>query len=208
MDSVRCLESVARSQSAPHREVVRARGVVDGGRRSRRTLTIAARRCRCRRASVQRAGALGSPRTGWSSSGRSARAGVGRSTIPAGQDRRASWMLTPVNYRPAGRNPLELPGPMAAATGVSKIDCAAGVVRRGALNRTGSSTFKLSRPSEASRRSWSMSSGLYLNPPQNGHRSCAPMRCPRCKRSTARRRRCRSSRGAGETMTHDYKRHD
>ena len=32
------------------------------------------------------------------------------------------------------------------------------------------------------------------------------MRSPRCRRSTAPRRRCRWS-GAGETMTHDYKRH-
>src|SRR4051812_47775842 len=180
------LESVARSQSAPHREVVRARALLmaaDG----RANTAIA------ESLSVS-PGSVSSWRARFAEEGlvkfAQVREGRGRKkTIP--QDKIDEIVDLTLNYRPEGETHWSC-RTMAAATGVSKSTVQQVWSARG-LKPHRVETFKLSNDPKFEEKLVDVV-GLYLN--RRRRRSCcAPMRSPPCRHSTALRRRCRWSRG-------------
>ena len=146
------LESVARSPSAPHRQVVRARALLMAADGLANTAIA-------RAVSVSPASVSGwrarFAEEGLVSSRRSVRAGVGRRRSRR-EDRRDRGSDTELPS--GGRNPLELPDHGRGYRGV-EIDCAAGVVGAGPQTAPGPDVQAV-RTIRSSRRSWSMSLGF------------------------------------------------
>ena len=192
------LESVARSLSAPHREVIRARALLmaaDGLANS----TIA------RALSVSPASVSGW-RVRFAEEGlvkfAQVREGRGRkTTIP--QDKIDEIVDLTLNYRPAGETHWSC-RTMAAATGVSKSTVQQVWSARG-LKPHRVETFKLSNDPKFEEKLVDVV-GLYLNPPEKAIVLCADE-----KSSVQALDRTQASlpmiKGRGQTMTHDYKRH-
>src|SRR5271154_637767 len=192
------LESVARSSSAPHREVVRARALLmaaDGAAN-----TAIAR-------SVSVSPAAGS---GWGArfaeeglvKFAQAREGRGRkNTIP--QSKIDEILDLTQNYRPQGQTHWSC-RTMAQAVGVSK-DTVQRVWSGRGLRPHRIETFKLSNDPRFDEKLVDVV-GLYLNPPEKAIVLCADE-----KSSVQALDRTQASlpmvKGRGQTMTHDYKRH-
>ena len=147
------LESVARSQSAPHREVVRARALsmaADGLANTAiaRALSVSPASVSGWRARFAEEGLVKFAQV---------REGRGRKrAIP--QEKIDEIVDLTLNYRPAGRNPLELPDHGRGYRGV-EIDCAAGVVGAGPQTAPGRDVQAVQR-SEVRGEAGQMSSGF------------------------------------------------
>src|SRR5207342_2213651 len=192
------LESVARSPSAPHREVVRARALLmaaDG-----LANTAIARAVSVSPASVD----------GWRArfaeeglvKFAQVREGRGRkTTIP--QEKIDEIVDLTLNYRPQGETHWSC-RTMAAATGVSKSTVQQVWSARG-LKPHRVETFKLSTDPKFEEKLVDVV-GLYLNPPEKAIVLCADENS-----SVQALDRTQASlpmvKGRGQTMTHDYKRH-
>ena len=147
------LESVARSPSAPHREVVRARALLMAADGLANTAIAAA-------LSVSPASVSGW-RTRFAEEGlvkfAQVREGRGRKkAIP--QEKIDEIVDLTLNYRPEGETHWSC-RTLAAATGGVEIDCAAGVVGAGPQTAPGRDVQAVQR-SEVRGESWSMSSGF------------------------------------------------
>ena len=190
------LESVARSQSAPHREVVRARALLmaaDG----RANTAIA-------RALSVSPGSVSGWRARFAEDGlvkfAQVREGRGRKkTIP--QDKIDEIVDLTLNYRPEGETHWSC-RTMAAAPGcrttVQQIWSARG------LKPHRVETFKLSNDRRFEEKLVDVV-GLYLNPPDKAVVLCIDEKSSiQALDRTQARCPCQ---GRGETMTHDYKRH-
>jgi transposase len=192
------LETVARSSSAPHREVVRARALLmaaDG-----LANTAIAQALSVSPASV----------SGWR--GRFAEEGLVKfAQVRQGRGRKKSIPQETIdeivdltlNYRPQGETHWSC-RTMAAATGVSKSTVQQVWSARG-LKPHRVETFKLSNDPKFEDKLVDVV-GLYLNPPEKAIVLCADE-----KSSVQALDRTQASlpmvKGRGETMTHDYKRH-
>jgi transposase len=192
------LESLARSQSAPHREVVRARALLMAADGMANTAIAAA--LSVSPASVKnwrdRFVEDGLAKLGL------VRKGRGRKpSIP--QDKIDEIVDLTVNYRPQGETHWSC-RTMAAATGVSKSTVQLVWSARG-LKPHRVETFKLSNDPRFEEKLVDVV-GLYLDPPEKAIVLCADE-----KSSVQALDRTQASlpmvRGRGETMTHDYKRH-
>ena len=192
------LESLARSQSGAHREVVRAKALLmaaDGVANA----TIAAA------VSVSPA-TVANWRTRFAEEGlvkfAQVREGRGRKkTIP--QEKIDEMVDLTLNYRPQGETHWSC-RTMAAATGVSKSTVQQVWSARG-LKPHRVETFKLSNDPKFEEKLVDVV-GLYLNPPEKAIVLCADE-----KSSVQALDRTQASlpmvKGRGQTMTHDYKRH-
>src|SRR6516165_2298599 len=192
------LESVARSPSAPHREVVRARALLmaaDG-----LANTAIARALSVSPASV----------SGWRA--RFAEEGLVKfGQVRQGRGRKKTIPLDKIdeivdltlNYRPQGETHWSC-RTMAAATGVSKSTVQQVWSARG-LKPHRVETFKLYNDPKFEEKLVDVV-GLYLNPPEKAIVLCADE-----KSSVQALDRTQASlpmvKGRAETMTHDYKRH-
>lgn len=192
------LESLARSQSSAHREVVRAKALLMAAEGVATTAIAAALSVspgsvagwRVRFAEEGMAG-LGRVRRG-----RGRKASIPRETIDQILD------LT-LNYRPKGETHWSCRS-MAEAVGVSK-DTVQRVWSARGLKPHLVTTFKLSNDPRFEEKLVDVV-GLYLNPPEKAIVLCADE-----KSSVQALDRTQPSlpmvKGRGETMTHDYKRH-
>src|SRR6187431_2058170 len=192
------LESVARSPSAPHREVVRARALLMAADGLANTAIA-------RAVSVSPASVSGW-RARFAEDGlvkfAQVREGRGRKkSIP--QDTIDEIVNLTLNYRPQGETHWSC-RTMAAATGVSKTTVQQVWSARG-LKPHRVETFKLSNDPKFEEKLVDVV-GLYLNPPEKAMVLCADE-----KSSVQALDRTQASlpmvKGRGETMTHDYKRH-
>ena len=192
------LESVARSQSAPHREVVRARALLmaaDG----RANTAIA-------RALSVSPGSVSGWRARFAEDGlvkfAQVREGRGRKkTIP--EEKIAEIVDLTLNHRPEGETHWSC-RTMAAATGVSKSTVQRMWSARG-LKPHRVETFKLSNDPHFDEKLVDVV-GLYLNPPEKAIVLCVDEKSQvqaldRTQPAPA------DVKGRGGTMTHDYKRH-
>ena len=195
------LESVARSQSAPHREVVRARALLmaaDGlantaiaGELSVSPASVSGWRARFAEDGLVKFAQV--------------REGRGRKkTIP--QDKIDEIVDLTLNYRPQGETHWSCYRALAAATGVSKSTVQQVWSARG-LKPHRVKTFKLSNDPKFEEKLIDVV-GLYLNPPEK-----AIVLCTDEKSSVQALDRTQASlpmgigQGGGKKMTHDYKRH-
>ena len=192
------LESLARSQSGPHREVVRARALVMAADGLANTAIAAA-------LSVSPA-SVSSWRVRFSEEGLvklgQVRKARGRKrTIP--QAKIDEILDLTQNYRPEGETHWSC-RTMAAAAGVSKSTVQLVWYARG-LKPHRVKTFKLSNDPRFEQKLIDVV-GLYVNPPEKAIVLCADE-----KSSVQALDRTQASlpmvKGRGETMTHDYKRH-
>jgi hypothetical protein len=192
------LESLARSQSGVHREVVRAKALLmaaDGVAN-----TVIAASLSVSPASVKswrdRFAEEGLTKLGQVRKGRGRKPSIPQSTIDEILD------LTQ-NYRPQGETHWSC-RTMAAAAGVSKSTVQLVWHARG-LKPHRVETFKLSTDPRFEEKLVDVV-GLYLNPPEKAIVLCADE-----KSSVQALDRTQASlpmvKGRGETMTHDYKRH-
>ncbi|MGO9226235.1 IS630 family transposase, partial [Mycobacterium sp.] len=191
------LESVSRSSSAPHREVVRARALLmaaDGLANTAiaRALSVSPASVSGWRARFTEEGLVKFAQV---------REGRGRKkTIP--QDKIDEIVDLTLNYRPQGETHWSC-RTMAAATGVSKSTVQQVWSARG-LKPHRVETFKLSHDPKFEEKLVDVV-GLYLNPPQKAIVLCADE-----KSSVQALDRTQASlpmvKGRGETMTHDYER--
>jgi transposase/DNA-binding transcriptional ArsR family regulator len=192
------LESVARSPSAPHREVVRARALLmaaDGLANTAiaRALSVSPASVSGWRARFAEEGLVKFAQV---------REGRGRKkTIP--QEKIDEIVDLTLNYRPEGETHWSC-RTMAAATGVSKSTVQQVWSARG-LKPHRVETFKLSNDPKFEEKLVDVV-GLYLNPPEKAIVLCADE-----KSSVQALDRTQASlpmvKGRGQTMTHDYKRH-
>jgi transposase len=192
------LQSVARSRSAPHREVVRARALLmaaDGMANMAigRELSVSPASVNAWRARFTEEGLAKFAQV---------RAGRGRKkTIP--QEKIDEIVDLTLNHRPEGETHWSC-RTMAAATGVSKSTVQQVWSARG-LKPHRVETFKLSNDPKFEEKLVDVV-GLYLNPPQKAIVLCADE-----KSSVQALDRTQASlpmvKGRGQTMTHDYKRH-
>jgi transposase len=192
------LESLARSQSGAHREVVRARALLMAADGMANTAIAAS-------LSVSPASVKGwrdrFTEEGLAKLGR-VRQGRGRKkTIP--QQKIDEIVDLTLNYRPEGETHWSC-RTMAAASGVSKSTVQQVWSARG-LKPHRVETFKLSNDPKFEEKLVDVV-GLYLNPPEKAIVLCADE-----KSSVQALDRTQASlpmvKGRGETMTHDYKRH-
>lgn len=192
------LESLARSQSGAHREVVRAKALLMAADGMANTAIAAS-------LSVSPASVKGwrdrFSEEGLAKLGR-VRKGRGRKkTIP--QDKIDEIVDLTLNYRPAGETHWSC-RTMAAASGVSKSTVQQVWSARG-LKPHRVETFKLSNDPRFEEKLVDVV-GLYLNPPEKAIVLCADE-----KSSVQGLDRTQASlpmvKGRGQTMTHDYKRH-
>src|SRR5258705_1366259 len=192
------LESVARSQSAPHREVVRARALLmaaDGLANTAiaRALLVSPASVSGWRARFAEEGLVKFAQV---------REGRGRKkTIP--QEKIDEIVELTLHYRPEGETHWSC-RTMAAAAGVSKSTVQQVWSARG-LKPHRVETFKLSNDPKFEEKLVDVV-GLYLNPPEKAIVLCADE-----KSSVQALDRTQASlpmvKGRGATMTHDYKRH-
>jgi transposase len=192
------LESVARSLSAPHREVVRARALLmaaDGRANTAigRSLSVSPASVSGWRARFAEEGLVKFAQV---------REGRGRKKTIS-QDKIDEIVDLTLNYRPQGETHWSC-RTMAAATGVSKSTVQQVWSARG-LKPHRVETFKLSNDPQFEEKLVDVV-GLYLNPPEKAIVLCADE-----KSSVQALDRTQASlpmvKGRGETMTHDYKRH-
>jgi transposase len=176
------LESVARSQSGAHREVVRAKALLMASQGAANTAiaqalsvspaSVANWRARFAEDGLAKLGQV--------------RNGRGRTpSIP--QDKIDEILDLTQNYRPAGQTHWSC-RTMAEPVGVSK-DTVQRVWLACGLKPHRVETFKLSNDPRFDEKFVDVV-GLYLNPPE-GRSCCARTRRPRCKPWTAPRPRCR-----------------
>jgi transposase len=192
------LESLARSQSGAHREVVRAKALLMAADGVANTAIAAS--LSVSPASVKswrdRFGVEGLATLGRVRKGRGRKPSIPQSTIDEIID------LT-LNYRPQGHTHWSC-RTMAAAAGVSKSTVQLVWHARG-LKPHRVETFKLSNDSRFEEKLVDVV-GLYMNPPEKAIVLCADE-----KSSVQALDRTQASlpmvKGRGETMTHDYKRH-
>src|ERR1700741_1813629 len=192
------LESLARSQSGAHREVVRSEALLmaaDGGANTAipRALSVAPASVKSWR---DRFAEEGLAKLGQVRKGRGRKPSIPQSKIDEIID------LTQ-NYRPKGETHWSC-RTMAAAAGVSKSTVQLVWHARG-LKPHRVQTFKLSNDPRFEGKLGDVV-GLYMNPPEKAIVLCADE-----KSSVQAWDRTRASlpmvKGRGETMTHDYKRH-
>ena len=191
------LETVARSSSAPHREVIRARALLmaaDGFANTAigRDLSVSPASVGAWRARFAAEGLVKFAQV---------REGRGRKkTIP--QEKVDEIVDLTLNYRPQGETHWSCRS-MAAASGVSKSTVQQVWSARG-LKPHRVETFKLSNDPKFEEKLVDVV-GLYLNPPEKAIVLCADE-----KSSVQALDRTQASlpmvKGRGETMTHDYKR--
>jgi len=192
------LESLARSQSGVHREVVRAKALLMAADGVANTAIAAS--LSVSPASVkswrERFAEQGLVKFGQVRKGRGRKPSIPQSTIDEIVD------LT-LNYRPKGHTHWSC-RTMAAAAGVSKSTVQLVWHARG-LKPHRVETFKLSNDPRFEEKLVDVV-GLYLNPPEKAIVLCADE-----KSSVQALDRTQASlpmvKGRGETMTHDYKRH-
>lgn len=192
------LESLSRSQSAPHREVTRAKALLmaaDGLANTAiaQVLSVSP-------------GSVSSWRARFAEDGlvkfAQVRPGRGRKSTIA-QDKIDEIVDLTLNYRPAGETHWSC-RTMATAAGVSKSTVQQVWSARG-LKPHRVETFKLSNAPQFEDKLVDVV-GLYLNPPEKAIVLCADEKSP-VQALDRTQASLPMVKGRGETMTHDYKRH-